>query len=813
MLVAVVAAVQVRVDAKNAQQQLQRLSQTSSKLNGGFKTASTGAQGLGAAIKGALAPIIAVSTAVAGLKKSLDTAFARGVAEKRLQNLTGSAQEYETALALAAQSSEKFGISQTQATQSLADVFSRLKGVGFGLKETSQIYDGFNVIAKESGLAGDAAASAFFQLSQALGKGTLNGDEFVTVSEQMPQLLDKIAQTTGRSRGELKEMAADGEITSKVLYDALSGAADASGDLNKKLTDSQKAFNSLTKISDELFNTLGKVFAPVVIKGAEALAWAGQKIADWWDYLANRVLPKALKILEPLIQEMQSIWDSIPWNDLLTVIQNIYLLGIQTILEGLKILVPILVSIVQKVKEIADSPAFKFVAEQVGNVFNALGLTNNRVGEFNNQQKEGVKQAASLRDKFSSLPEDASKATEKLKQFVESAKQGVEALEAQKRNVQDQEEAYKSSMSVVDARLNAESQINSLQNQQLERAYELAGSSQQRLEIAKQIYQNEIEGAKLAYQTTLNQIEVERNALEFKRQGAVIDGQILKARGEILIAEKQSVEAKKAAQAEVQKALNSQMQAVRLIDNQIKSQAEVAVYQKQAAEAQFKSAELTARQNLEQKLVSEEIGLTQSQAVNLSNKLSEGVTNSQNLSTGMGQVKNNTEQTGTMMIRVATEADRAATSIARAAAAQRSLNAAKAQGGGGGGAQGAANGAYWPGGFQAFAKGGMVTGPTLGLIGEGGEPEYIIPQSKAAGFAANYLSGQRGAGAIPAFADGGYVAPSSASVNIQTGPVTQMNGTNYVTTQDLSRAVQAGVNQTLDLIRRDSSIRTSLGMV
>jgi len=34
-----------------------------------------------------------------------------------------------------------------------------------------------------------------------------------------------------------------------------------------------------------------------------------------------------------------------------------------------------------------------------------------------------------------------------------------------------------------------------------------------------------------------------------------------------------------------------------------------------------------------------------------------------------------------------------------------------------------------------------------------------------------------------------------------------------VTTQDLSRAVQAGVNQTLDLIRRDSSIRTSLGMV
>jgi len=112
-----------------------------------------------------------------------------------------------------------------------------------------------------------------------------------------------------------------------------------------------------------------------------------------------------------------------------------------------------------------------------------------------------------------------------------------------------------------------------------------------------------------------------------------------------------------------------------------------------------------------------------------------------------------------------------------------------------------------------FAEGGMVTGPTLAMVGEGGQPEYIVPASKANAFAANIMAGVRGPGAIPRFAEGGYVAPAGANVSIQTGPVTQMNGTNYVTTQDLSRAVQAGVNQTLDLIRRDSSIRTSLGMV
>ena len=39
----------------------------------------------------------------------------------------------------------------------------------------------------------------------------------------------------------------------------------------------------------------------------------------------------------------------------------------------------------------------------------------------------------------------------------------------------------------------------------------------------------------------------------------------------------------------------------------------------------------------------------------------------------------------------------------------------------------AANGAVWKGGFQAFADGGIVTGPTLGLVGEGRYNEAVIP--------------------------------------------------------------------------------------
>jgi hypothetical protein len=41
--------------------------------------------------------------------------------------------------------------------------------------------------------------------------------------------------------------------------------------------------------------------------------------------------------------------------------------------------------------------------------------------------------------------------------------------------------------------------------------------------------------------------------------------------------------------------------------------------------------------------------------------------------------------------------------------------------------QAAANGAVWQGGFKAFANGGVVNGPTLGLVGEGKYNEAIVP--------------------------------------------------------------------------------------
>ena len=87
-----------------------------------------------------------------------------------------------------------------------------------------------------------------------------------------------------------------------------------------------------------------------------------------------------------------------------------------------------------------------------------------------------------------------------------------------------------------------------------------------------------------------------------------------------------------------------------------------------------------------------------------------------------------------------------------------------------------------------FAAGGYVTGPTAAIVGEGGESEYIVPQSKASAFAANWMAGRRGAAAIPRSGMAS-AAGRPPTINITTGPVMQQNGQNWVTVPDMERAL------------------------
>lgn len=64
------------------------------------------------------------------------------------------------------------------------------------------------------------------QLTQSLAKGTLNGDELTSVMENGSMVIQTIADYMGVTQGEIKDLAADGQVTSDIIIAAMLGAAD-----------------------------------------------------------------------------------------------------------------------------------------------------------------------------------------------------------------------------------------------------------------------------------------------------------------------------------------------------------------------------------------------------------------------------------------------------------------------------------------------------------------------------------------------------------------------------------------------------------
>ena len=135
----------------------------------------------------------------------------------------------------------------------------------------------------------------------------------------------------------------------------------------------------------------------------------------------------------------------------------------------------------------------------------------------------------------------------------------------------------------------------------------------------------------------------------------------------------------------------------------------------------------------------------------------------------------------------------------------------------------AAQGAFSrSGGFKAFQYGGVVNQPTLGLMGEGGESEYVIPASKMSGAMARYSAGARGGAVIPGGShESGTVAGSSGNTVVEyTGPTLNFNGDEYVPKSAVpdiigaatKQGAMAGKAQVIGTLKNSRSQRASLGL-
>lgn len=85
------------------------------------------------------------------------------------------------------------------------------------------------LINKQFTIAGTSAAgidAAMLQLTQAMSSGVLRGEELNSIFEQAPTIIQTIADYLGVPIGKIREMAAEGQITSTVVKNAMLASAD-----------------------------------------------------------------------------------------------------------------------------------------------------------------------------------------------------------------------------------------------------------------------------------------------------------------------------------------------------------------------------------------------------------------------------------------------------------------------------------------------------------------------------------------------------------------------------------------------------------
>ena len=205
----------------------------------------------------------------------LESAQSRiGLLSKNFQQLTGIQD-------VASNAARKFNLSQTESLSALTDLGNRIGPTGASLEDVANVYEGFNTLLALNKVSSQNAASATLQLNQALGSGRLAGEEFNAISEATPQLLDAVAKVLGRNRGELKQLASDGQISSQVLIEALKrirteGAADLEASFGGAFGATRRFNAALEDFSATVGTELLPALTPLINKATEILKLFGE---------------------------------------------------------------------------------------------------------------------------------------------------------------------------------------------------------------------------------------------------------------------------------------------------------------------------------------------------------------------------------------------------------------------------------------------------------------------------------------------------------------------------------------------------------
>lgn len=196
--------------------------------------------------------------AALSIKNIIGLADAMTQTEARLNLITGDLEK-----TAALQDQIMASANRSRASyQSTADAVAKM---GIMAKDafnnTDELVAFTELINKQFTIAGASVAgqeAAMLQLTQAMASGVLRGEELNSIFEQAPTIIQTIADHLGVSVGEIRAMAAEGQITAQVVKDAMLSSAD---EINAQFSAMPYTFSQVWTMMQ---NILLEAFGPLI---------------------------------------------------------------------------------------------------------------------------------------------------------------------------------------------------------------------------------------------------------------------------------------------------------------------------------------------------------------------------------------------------------------------------------------------------------------------------------------------------------------------------------------------------------------------
>lgn len=264
--------------------------------------------------------IVAVAAGFTLGKKVLGLSDAMTQTTARINLMTGSLEETKQVQQMIYESALRTGTSY----MGMSDVVAKLgQRAGDAFDSSAQIVQFAENLNKQFVMAGanqQEISSASLQLTQALGAGVLRGQDLNAVFEAAPNVIQTIADYLGVPIGKIRDMAAEGKLTSKIVRDAMLNATDK---INEQFNDmpltwgrawedvKSVAVKSMSGVMDEINDILNsdtgkemlnglmgsfEVLSDVAAAAVDGLAAGAEFVAENWDLVSSLLIGAAIAI-------------------------------------------------------------------------------------------------------------------------------------------------------------------------------------------------------------------------------------------------------------------------------------------------------------------------------------------------------------------------------------------------------------------------------------------------------------------------------------------------------------------------------------